>query len=384
MALVAAVAVQGRDTVNPLRAIKVLALTRYGRMGASSRMRILQYLPWLQQAGLEVTVQSLLSDDLLTGRYRHGGYGLGALSAAYYNRVRTLMQRRKFDVLWIEKEALPWMPLWLERGLLHGIPYVLDYDDAVFHQYDMHPNPWLRRLYGRRLDGMMASAALVVGGNNYLAQRARDAGAPWVEMVPTVVDLARYAPKSNALGNGNEARSGSSEVPRIVWIGSPATVHYLELLQEPLQTLAAKVRFKLRVIGGGRIDLPGVDVESVEWSEAAEAESIRVCDVGVMPLLDSPWERGKCGYKLIQYMASELPVVASNVGVNPEIVQHGQSGFLANTGSEWVAGLDRLLNDVSLRAHMGQLGRQRVERAYCIQHTGPRMAELLRAAARGS
>jgi len=353
-------------------------------MGASSRMRMLQYLPWLQQAGLEVTVQSLLSDDLLTGRYRHGGYGLDALSAAYYSRVRTLMQRGQFDVLWIEKEALPWMPLWLERGLLQGIPYVLDYDDAVFHRYDMHPNPWLRRLYGRRLDGLIAGAALVVGGNNYLAQRARDAGAPWVELVPTVVDLVRYAPKSDALGNGIEACSGSGEVPRIVWIGSPTTVHYLELLREPLQTLAAKVRFKLRVIGGGHIDLPGVDVESVAWFEATEADSIRVCDIGVMPLLDSLWERGKCGYKLIQYMASGLPVVASNVGVNPEIVQQGQGGFLANTGSEWVAGLDRLLNDVTLRTQMGQLGRQRVERAYCIQHTGPQVAELLRFAARGS
>jgi glycosyltransferase involved in cell wall biosynthesis len=346
-------------------------------MGASSRMRTLQYQPWLQQAGLEVTVQSLLSDDLLTGRYRHGGYGLGALLAAYYNRVRTLMQRRQFDVLWIEKEALPWMPLWLERGLLHGVPYVLDYDDAVFHQYDMHPNPWLRHLYGRRLDGLMARAALVVGGNNYLAQRARDAWAPWVELVPTVVDLARYAPKSNALGNGNEARSGSSEVPRIVWIGSPATVHYLELLQEPLQTLAAKVRFKLRVIGGGRIDLPGVDVESVAWSEATEAESIRVCDVGIMPLKDSPWERGKCGYKLIQYLACGLPVVASPVGVNTQIVQDGVNGFLAEGADAWVAKLGQLLSDAVLRETMGRAGRQRVENEYCVQQVAPRLASLL-------
>jgi glycosyltransferase involved in cell wall biosynthesis len=380
---VAAVVVLGRDTVNPLRAIKVLALTRYGRMGASSRVRMLQYLPWLQQAGLDVTVQSLLSDALLTDRYRQGGYGLGALLAAYYHRVRILMQRRKFDVLWVEKEALPWMPLWLERGLFQGIPYVLDYDDAVFHQYDMQPNPWLRRLYGRRLDGLMAGASLVVGGNNYLAQRARDAGAPCVEQVPTVVDISRYEPKLIAPGDHIVASDGSGEVPRIVWIGSPATVHYLELLREPLQNLATTARFKLRVIGGGRIDLPGVDVESVAWSEATEAQSIRACDVGVMPLLDSPWERGKCGYKLIQYMASGLPVVASHVGVNPEIVMHGKSGFLASTPSEWGAGLDRLLNDASLRVQMGQVGRQQVERAYCIQHTGPRMAELLRAAARG-
>ncbi len=382
MSLVAPMSVQGAGTVRTLREIKVLALTKYGRTGASSRLRMLQYVPWLQKAGLEITVQELLSDDLLARRYRYGGYGLGALSVAYFYRIRTLIMRRQFDVLWIGKEALPWMPFWLERGLLQGIPYVLDYDDAVFHQYDMHPNPLLRRLYGRRLDGLMAGAALVVGGNNYLLQRARDAGAQWVEHVPTVIDLVRYEPKISALCNGIDPSVDSSEVLRIVWIGTPATVHYLELLRQPLQTLAAKQRFKLRVIGGGHIDLPSVDVEYVAWSEATEADSIRLCDVGVMPLLDSPWERGKCGYKLIQYMASGLPVVASNVGVNPEIVQHGENGFLANKGNEWVALLDRLLKDASLRAHMGLSGRQQVERAYCTQHTGPRMTELLRAASR--
>lgn len=375
---------QGDDTVSTSRAIKVLTLTKYGRMGASSRMRMLQYIPWLQQAGVDATVQSLLSDAMVADLYQRGGYGLRALLFAYGARMRALMQRRRFDVLWIEKECLPWFPLWLELGLLRGVPYVLDYDDAVFHQYDMHRTPLVRRLFGQRLDGLMAGAALVVCGNNYLAQRARDAGAPWVEVVPTVVNLIRYAAKIDALGNGFEARDGSREVLRIVWIGSPATVHYLKLLLEPLQALAAKVRFKLRVIGAGQIDLPGIDVEPVVWSEATEAESIRVCDIGVMPLLDSSWERGKCGYKLIQYMVSGLPVVASNVGVNPEIVQHGQSGFLASTPSEWVAGLDQLLNDVSLRAQMGRSGRQRVEREYCIQHTAPRMTELLRTAARGS
>lgn len=346
-------------------------------------MRMLEYIKWLEQAGLEVTVQSLLSDDLLAGRYRLGGYGFVSLLAAYGARVHALLGRRQFDVLWIEKEALPRMPLWLERCLLRGIPYVLDYDDAVFHQYDMHPNPLLKWLYGRRLDRLMAGAALVVGGNKYLVQRALDAGSTWVELMPTVVDLARYAAKTDAMGNGNDVSGQSGEVPRIVWIGSPATAHYLELLHGPLQTLATSVRFKLRVIGGGRIDIPGVDVEPVAWSEATEAGAIRVCDVGVMPLPDSAWERGKCGYKLIQYMASGLPVVASNVGVNPEIVRHGHSGFLASTGSEWVAGLTRLLNDSSLRTHMGHLGRQRVEQAYCIQRTGPRMAELLRAVAGG-
>lgn len=352
-----------------MRTQKVLVLTKYGRLGASSRMRFLQYLPWLKQAEIEVTVQPLLSDELLQERYQHGAYGLWPLVQAYAERFRSLLQRSGFDGVWIEKEALPWAPLWMERALLRDVPYILDYDDAVFHQYDQHPQAWVRRLYGRRMDGLMANAALVVGGNNYLAQRARDAGAQWVEVVPTVIDLDRYlhslkVPVVNAL-------------PRIVWIGSPSTARYLDLLREPLRILAKQQPFILRVIGGGAVNLPGVQMEILPWTEDTEVENIRACDVGVMPLIDSSWERGKCGYKLIQYMSCGLPVVASSVGVNPEIVHQNTNGYLANSTDEWVSLLGNLLADKSLRLRMGQAGRQLVESAYCIQKTGPKMAEFL-------
>lgn len=359
-----------------MKAVKVLALTKYGRLGASSRMRSLQYLPWFEQTGLQVMVQPLLTDELLQARYKHGGYGFSLLRA-YVCRLRALMARQQFDVVWIEKEALPWWPLWLELALLRSVPYVLDYDDAIFHNYDQHSSRWVRRLFGRRLDGLMAQATLVVGGNHYLAQRARDAGAPWVEVVPTVIDLVRYPSQPQAL----VAPSVDGDLPRIVWIGSPSTVRYLQLIREPLQVLAARQPFVLRVIGGGAVDLPGVQVEVVLWSEATEVENISACQVGVMPLLDSMWERGKCGYKLIQYMACNLPVVASGVGVNPEIVRHGENGFVANTADEWVASLSKLLQSASLRRQMGAAGRHRIENEYCIQKTGPRTAQLLRSAA---
>lgn len=356
-----------------MKIYKVLALTKYGRLGASSRMRFLQYLPWLQRAGMEITVKPLLPDELLQARYQRGTYGWGPLARAYAKRWRLLRQRFDFDVVWIEKEALPWVPLVMECALLQGVPYILDYDDAVFHQYDQHSHAWVRRLYGRRLDGLMAGAALVVGGNNYLAQRARDAGARWVKVVPTVIDLDRYHVKADAPVIG--------ELPRIVWIGSPSTARYLNLLIEPLRILAEKQPFIFRVIGGGMVDIPGVQVEPVSWTEDTEVENIGACDVGVMPLVNSSWEQGKCGYKLIQYMACRLPVVASNVGVNSDIVQDGKNGFLVNTPNEWVIALGKLLADKLLRSQMGLTGRQLVERTYCIQQTGPKMGSLLQAIA---
>jgi len=358
-----------------LSILRVLALPKYGCLGASSRLRILQYLPWLGAGGLEVTVQSLLDDAQLQRRYAHGHYDKPALLLAYAKRVKSMLNRRNFDLVWIEKEALQWWPLWAELALLRGVPYVLDYDDAVFHHYDMHRLAVVRKLYGRRLDGLMAKATLVVAGNQYLAQRARDAGAAWVEELPTVIDLERY-PKACVA-----KASLADGLPRVVWIGSPSTVHYLQQIAEPLQALAARRPFVLRVIGGGAIDLPGVQVEVLAWTEATEVASIQAADVGVMPLKDTPWEQGKCGYKLIQYMACGLPVVGSAVGANHDIVVHGTTGFLANTPQDWLAGLETLLTDAALRQHMGRACRARVEDFYCIQQTGPRMVDLLKKAA---
>ncbi|MBK7771319.1 MAG: glycosyltransferase family 4 protein [bacterium] len=356
----------------------VLALTKYGALGASSRLRFLQYVPWLKQAGLTVTVQPLLEDAQLLARYRLGGYRPGPLLRAYAARGRALVGGRRHDLVWIEKEALPWWPPALETALLRGTPYALDFDDAVFHNYDRHPSAAVRRAFGRRLDRLMAAAALVVCGNSYLARRAIDAGAARVEIVPTVVDLERYPwpPAARDVAAAGEA------MPRVVWIGGPSTAPYLRILQEPLRELSARRTFTLRVIGAGDVDLPGVRVESMPWTEGTEVDLIRSCDVGVMPLLDSPWEQGKCGYKLIQYMACGLPVVASPVGVNPEIVRPGSNGFLAGSSAEWLTTLDRLLSDVGLRARLGQEGRRLVEVEYCLQVTGPRLAELLRSAAR--
>ena len=341
-------------------------------------MRSLQYLPWLESGNLTITVRPLLSDEMLQSRYKNGGYGVSLLRA-YADRVLVLLKRRQFDIVWIEKEALPWLPLWLERILLRGVPYVLDYDDAIFHLYDQHANSLIRRAFGQRLDGLMKKAALVIGGNHYLTQRAVDAGAEKVEMIPTVIDLLRYPLNSAVLGQ----HMVKTHLPRIVWIGSPSTVRYLEIICEPLRALAMRQPFVLRVIGGGAVNLPGIQVETINWTEATEVAEISACQVGVMPLLDSMWERGKCGYKLVQYMACGLPVVASDVGVNSEIVMDGDNGFLASSSAEWLEALSKLLKSSTLRAQMGAAGRRKIENSYCLQKTGPRLAGLLNSVVKG-
>lgn len=349
--------------------LRVLALTRYGSLGASSRLRFLQYLPFLSEQNIQVETQALFDDAALESRYARGRYGLTLTMRSFFKRICALRQSQRVDLLWIEKEALPWWPLWLEQTLLGDVPYVLDYDDAVFHQYDQHRLGLLRRIFGQRLDRLMEQSALVVAGNEYLTNRARASGARYVALLPTVIDLQRYPTPTWQHAN--------SETPRIVWIGSPSTATYLQMLLMPLQQLAEQFNYVLKVIGA-KVDLPGVPTESIEWAEEKEVAELSMSDIGVMPLPDTPWEQGKCGYKLIQYMACGLPVVASPIGANLQIVQDSVNGFLADTAESWMIALKTLLTDAALRIQMGKAGRLQVERSYCLQVTGPKLAELLR------
>jgi glycosyltransferase involved in cell wall biosynthesis len=354
--------------------MKILFLTRYGQKGASSRLRTLQYLPWLEEAKIECVFSPLIDDEVLSQKYRRGTYSLLALLIAYRRRIQVLLVRDQFDLIWIEKEALPWFPLWLEQLFLVGKPYVLDFDDAIFHNYDLHSLKLVRFFYGRRIDYLMKGSCLVIAGNQYLACRAQDAGAPWVEIVPTVIDLDRYNPQGAAKSVAVDG------LPRVVWIGSPSTAKYLQLIADPLQSLAQRLPFVLRVIGGGAVSIPGVQTEVMEWSEATEVQALQLADVGIMPLEDTPWEQGKCGYKLIQYMACGLPAIGSEASANNDIVVSGQTGMLVRTAQDWLESLEALLGDAALRHRMGAAGRARVEQMYCLQRTGPRLAELLKRA----
>jgi hypothetical protein len=354
--------------------MKVLMLSRYGRLGASSRMRSYQYLPLLEAAGISITMVPLFSDAYVQGLQRNTKSPLEALRA-YAGRVQTLLASRKFDLLWIEKEALPWLPAWFEKMLLPGaVPYVLDYDDAVFHYYDEHPNPGVRALLAGKHPALMQGAALVVAGNAYLAEFARQAGASHVEVVPTVIDLARYPA-------GRPERAENNALPCVGWIGQRATASFLAPYTSLFERLTAEGLARFAVIGIDAKSL-GLPMASIAWTEQTEVASIASFDIGIMPLVDEPFERGKCGYKLIQYMACGLPVVASPVGVNRQIVEHGVNGFLAETPAQWEQALQTLLADAGLRQRMGQAGRQKVEQHYCIQATGPRLSQLLIEAAR--
>nr|WP_231115169.1 glycosyltransferase family 4 protein [Moorella thermoacetica] len=326
----------------------------------------------MKKHGIEVEVAPLLDDDYIKELYSGKRRKKIRILRAYLQRAEQLFRAKRFDLLWIEKEIFPWLPAWGEILLdALSVPYVVDYDDAIFHNYDLHPNRLVRFCLGTKIDQIMRRAAVVVVGNDYLGDRARRAGAKRVEYLPTVVDLERYqvVPKPR-------------EAPfTIGWIGSPATAPYLQCLQPALSEVCKNGKARVVLVGSGPVELTGVPVTVLPWSEDSEVEAIQSFDVGLMPLPDEPWERGKCGYKLIQYMACCLPVIASPVGVNKQIVEQGVNGFLARDTADWVTALNELRDNAQLREAMGRAGRCKVEKQYCVQVTAPRLVELLHNAA---
>jgi glycosyltransferase involved in cell wall biosynthesis len=353
--------------------IRVTILSRYSRLGASSRLRTMQYLPALTAAGMDVTVASFFDDAYLHQLYAGQRTQDGILSY-FATRLKQCSAARHADVIWVEKEAFPWLPWVVERlALPRGVPVVADYDDAVFHRYDMHRNPIVRAVLGKKIDKVMANSSLVTVGNAYLADRARAAGAHRVEIVPTVVDTMAYKP-------GNARRI--DDIVRIGWMGTPLTWQKYGLPMVPLfESLAQRHKVRFSIVGASLNASSSGVFDYQCWHEHTEVSSLQAMDIGIMPLMNDPWERGKCGYKLIQYMACGLPVVASPVGVNTTIVEPGVNGFLASTKSEWCEALDKLIENKDLRVRMGAANLQKIADKYSIQAWSNRIVELLLQAA---
>lgn len=352
--------------------MKVLLLSRYGNLGASSRVRSYQYLPDLRGQGIEIVVAPLLPDNYLRELYAGKRPRLDSIVWAYLRRISALIRGKGFDLLWIEYEIFPWLPGWIESLVLsRETPCLVDYDDAIFHRYDQHPSLLVRKIFGNKIDAVIRHASIVVVGNEYLRDHAIKAGAQRVEILPTSIDLVRYpAPKP-----------AQNDTPIIGWIGSPATSRYLHQVHEVLTEVCAHRQAQVVLVGASEPGWKDVPYAIHPWSEATEVAEVSGFDVGIMPLEDSPWERGKCGYKLIQYMACGKPVVASPVGINARIVEPGVNGYLAETKHDWVQALTALLTDIDRRQQMGAAGRAKVERDYAIQVNVPRLAAILRRAA---
>jgi glycosyltransferase involved in cell wall biosynthesis len=335
-------------------------LTRYGTLGANSRYRLLQYIPLLARAGHTVEVFPMLDDAYLRRLYASGRRSRWQVARGYLRRLGQLRVLRQFDLVLCDQEFFPYLPPLAERLAARCCKrLVVDYDDAAYFKYRHIP------ILRQRIPALMAQAEAVVVGNRHLADFAAQHCSN-VHVIPTVVDIARYIPKQDYSA---VHRSSADEGVRLVWIGTPVTAAFLKELAPVLIALKAKhPELRLRLIGAGNAVLEWLPfAEVVAWSEASEAQLLAECDIGLMPLPDNEFTRGKCGLKLIQYMAAGLPVVASPVGVNCEIVTPGREGFLASDSRQWFEALERLIVSAELRSQLGRNGRATVESRFSLE-----------------
>ena len=366
----------------------MLALSPVPEEGAGCRFRIVQYVPALQDAGIDVTISPFFTREFFRLVYRKG-HGLAKswmfLQRAI-DRLRLVADRGRYDAIFIYREALPVGPAIIEALLARarGVAIVYDFDDAVFLPNTSEANRPIGLLkWPGKVRSIIRRSDVVIAGNEFLATYARRYNDD-VRVIPTVVDMTKFVPR----GSGDVARvitPGAATFPPVVgWIGTPTTAPYLLSLRPVLQDLARRFSFVLRICGAGAdVQMPGVTIENTPWTLDAEVGLFNTCDIGVYPLSDDEWARGKCGFKAIQFMACGVPVVAAPVGVNREIIGDGVNGLLAATPAEWVEKLGRLLADSALRARLGAAGRRTIEERYSLKTNAPLyVAAVLDAVAR--
>ena len=350
--------------------IKVLGLALYGPLAASTRYRLGQYVSGLSSMGIDLQIRHLLGDDYLRARFRDGPLPLMGIARAGVSRLAELWHADEYDLAIVYGELFPLMPGWMERALIRK-PYIYDFDDAFYLKYRSGRLGIMAPLLAHKFDAVIASAAAVTAGNQVLNEYGRQYNHN-THYLPTVVDTERYIPQPN---------SRDSQVFTVGWIGSPSTSRHLSELVAPLSILGQEGPVRLIIIGGEALVIPNVDVIQIAWDERTEVELINSFDIGVMPLIDDSFTRGKCAFKLIQYMACAIPVIASPVGANNDVVNN-ESGFLASTTEEWVDALALLRDQPRKRREMGGAGRERVRKHYSLQHNLPRLAGVIRETAR--
>jgi len=342
--------------------VLILCAHRPGR-SPSQRYRFEQYLSFLETQSFVFTFSNLLNekDDVLF--YSKGKFltKLFILLKCTLIRFKDVLRYKRFDIIFIQREAHFLGTSFFEKKAFHsGAKVIFDFDDSIWLA-DTSPGnqkwEWIKS--PKKFYTNIKHAHAVFAGNNYLLQEALKINLHAI-LVPTTIDTQLHVPKHHLR---------HKETLCIGWSGSLSTLKHFELLIPVLKRVKEKygdkVRFKL--MGEKNYVHPELSIESIAWTENSEVTELNSFDIGLMPLKDDAWARGKCGLKGLSYMACEIPVVMSAVGVNKEIVQHGENGLLANSEEEWLEALSLLIENNALRLQLGKAARETVVQHYSVE-----------------
>jgi glycosyltransferase involved in cell wall biosynthesis len=354
---------------------KILFITPNPIQSASERYRIYQFLPYLERAGFACTVLPFASRELfraiqaelLVPKLLYTPF-------CYLRRMLDLAAISGYDAVVVHRGIFPFPWPTLEKMVIRRHTKVIfDFDDAIHighRDIAATKYPRIYKLkYGAKVNEILGRCAHVIAGNRTLGEHALQFNSQ-VSIVPTVVDVEQYA---------FQPPRTQSDLLTVGWVGSRSTSPYLLAIEPALRRLSeahlGKIRFRLYGHPQRKLNLP--NFESLPFSLASEIEDLRTMDIGIMPLPDNDWTRGKCAFKAIQYMALGIPTVTSPVGMAAELVQHNVNGFWAQTPEEWFEALNRLVTNIHTRRRFAEEGRKTIETLYSLQAWGPRLAELL-------
>ena len=325
------------------------------------RFRFEQWLGLLPEGAVAAEIQPLFEPTAYARLYGSGGFGAKSFSTikALGRRIKDVVATSNVDVAYLYRESFPLGPPVLDLFLERKVPVVYDFDDAIFLGDTSKANSGIARLkMPQKIEKIIAGATITTVGNEFLAAYARRFSDS-VRVLPTTIDVEAYQPP---------ARRTAGPLVKIGWSGSKTTSAHLETIRPVLRRALAELPVELHLIGDPDFRLGESERVTVKgWDARTEISDISGFDIGLMPLPDDDWSRGKCGLKALQYMALEVAPIVSPVGVNPQIVSEGENGLLAGSEEEWLEAMARLVEDQALRLKLGAAARNTVVERYSGQ-----------------
>jgi len=325
----------------------------------SQRYRFEQYIPFLEQHNFQCHLSYVISekDDKLFYSEGNSFNKLWILIKAIFIRIKDTFRYNDYDIVFVQREAIMIGSSYFEKRIKRSrAKYIFDFDDSIWLMDTSDGNKkyeWLKN--PEKTIRNIRYADMVFAGNTYLANYARSCNTH-VKIIPTTIDTDFHKPIAK-----------KNDKLIIGWIGSHTTIKHFEYALEFLAIIKKKYpQLEIRVVGDEEYINESLNIKGIAWSSATEVELINTFSIGIMPLPDDEWAKGKCGLKGLSYMACEVPTIMSPVGVNTEIIEHGKNGFLTSSTNEWIDCLSRLIESPELRESMGKAGRQTVLEKYSV------------------
>ncbi|MEM6631027.1 MAG: glycosyltransferase family 4 protein [Bacteroidota bacterium] len=338
----------------------------------SQRFRLEHYLPYLEEHGITYDYVPFYSEKVWNIMYRKGkvlAKVLGVMQG-FLKRILLLFRLRKYDKVFVHREATPLGPPFFEWWATHVFrkELIFDFDDAIWLPNASQVNRFSLYLkWNKKVNRIIKWAEVNIAGNKYLEEHSQKFSSNSI-LIPTVVDTENHH-KGIAIQD--------IDSPNIGWTGSITTLEYLSPLVPVIAELEKKYEFTFYVIANVNPNYSLNSVKFIPWNKETEIVDLLRFQIGVMPLVDNPWTRGKCGFKAIQYMALGQPALASPVSANKEIIDHGVNGFFCSSDEDWYQSLEKLLLDKSLRERMGKEARKKIQEKFSVKATLPPFVHTL-------